>query len=292
MRLLLLTAVVMAAFAANSLLNRAALAGGLIDPVGFAAIRTVAGALALVALALALRRGLPLAGPRRLAGAAALTAYMLGFSLAYVELGAGAGALILFGGVQVTMLAGAVLLREPVPPRRIAGVAVALAGLVALTLPAMGAVPSAGAAALMALAAAGWGAYALAGRHAGDPIAATAANFVLAAPAVCLALPFAALHVTPAGAALAVVSGAVTSGLGYALWYAVIPALGVGRAAAAQLTVPVIALAGGAALLAEPLTLPLILAAATILAGVAIAVLPARTAAGANHPSATPGDRA
>jgi drug/metabolite transporter (DMT)-like permease len=275
MRLFLLTALTMTAFAGNSLLNRAALAGRLIDPVGFAVIRTVSGAVALAALALLLRRGLPLGSHARLAGAAALATYMLGFSLAYVALDAGAGALILFGGVQVTMLAGAFLLREPVPPRRIAGVALALAGLAFMTLPAMGMVPSPGAAALMALAAAGWGVYGLIGRKAGDPIAATAAHFVLAAPLLCLALPFAGQHLTPAGVALALVSGILTSGLGYALWYAVLPALGASRAAAAQLTVPVIVLAAGAVLLAEPVTLPLALAAAVILAGVALAVLPA-----------------
>ena len=276
LRLVLLTAVTMTAFAANSLLNRAALAGDLIDPVGFAVLRTVSGALALAAPSLALGRGLPV-GPRiRQAGGAALATYMLGFSLAYVALDAGAGALILFGGVQVTMLAGAFLLREPVPPRRIAGVALALGGLVGLTLPTMGMVPSPGAAALMGLAAAGWGAYALIGRRAGDPVAVTAAHFVLAVPVVCLALPFADLRMTAAGAALGVVSGVVTSGLGYALWYSVIPALGAGRAAAAQLTVPVIVLALAALLLGEPVTLPLIVAAAVILAGVALAVLPGR----------------
>lgn len=276
MRLGLLTALAMTAFAANSILNRAALAGGLIDPASFAAIRTAAGAAMLAALALALGRGLPLARPIRLAGALALAAYMLGFSFAYTALDAGAGALILFGGVQAAMLGGAVLLREPVPPRRWLGVAIALAGLAVLAAPGTGAVPAPGPAALMALAAAGWGAYSLIGRGAGDPVPVTAAHFVLAVPIVLVPLALVAPAMTAPGVALAVLSGAVTSGLGYALWYAVIPALGAGRAAAAQLTVPVIALAAGALLLGEAVTLPLVLAAAVILAGVALAVVPPR----------------
>jgi drug/metabolite transporter (DMT)-like permease len=276
LRLFLLTALAMTAFAANSILNRAALAGGLIDPASFAAIRTVAGAAVLAGLARAMRRGLPPRRPARLAGAAALATYMLGFSFAYTALDAGTGALILFGGVQAAMLGGALALREAVPPRRWLGVAIAMAGLAALTAPATGAVPTPAPAALMLLAAAGWGAYSLIGRGAGDPIAATAAHFVLAVPLVLALLAFLAPAATPAGVALAVLSGGVTSGLGYALWYAVIPGLGAGRAAAAQLTVPVIALAAGALLLGEALTLPLTLAAAVILAGVALAVLPGR----------------
>jgi drug/metabolite transporter (DMT)-like permease len=276
LRLFLLTALAMTAFAANSILNRAALAGGLIDPASFAAIRTVAGAAVLARLARALRRGLPLRRPARLAGAAALATYMLGFSFAYTALDAGTGALILFGGVQAAMLGGALALREAVPPRRWLGVAIAMAGLAALTAPSTGAVPTPAPAALMLLAAAGWGAYSLIGRGAGDPVAATAAHFVLAVPLVLAPLAFLAPAASPAGVALAVLSGGVTSGLGYALWYAVIPGLGAGRAAAAQLTVPVIALAAGALLLGEALTLPLTLAAAVILAGVALAVLPGR----------------
>lgn len=271
MRLLALSALVMVAFAANSLLNRAAVGGGLIGAMPFAVIRVLAGAavLGLLARARPTRRTL---GP-----ALALALYLIGFSLAYTQLDAGIGALILFAGVQVTMLAGAAAMGEPVPARRYAGAAVALAGLGALLWPGTGAVPGLAPAALMAAAALGWGLYSLAGRGSRDPLRATAANFLLASPVVALAaLPFDRAMTLP-GAALAVIAGAVTSGLGYALWYAVLPQLGAARAAVAQLTVPVIAVAGGVLLLGEALSPAAALASGVVLAGVALAVLPARS---------------
>ncbi|MCB1397481.1 MAG: EamA family transporter [Rhodobacteraceae bacterium] len=270
MRLLALSALVMVAFAANSLLNRAAVGGGLIGAMPFAVIRVLAGAavLGLLARARPTRRNL---GP-----ALALALYLVGFSLAYTQLDAGIGALILFAGVQVTMLAGAAVMGESVPARRYAGAAVALAGLGALLWPGTGAVPGLAPAALMAAAALGWGLYSLAGRGSRDPLRATAANFLLATPVVALAaLPFDRTASLP-GVALAVVAGAVTSGLGYALWYAVLPQLGAARAAVAQLTVPVIAVIGGVLLLGEALSPAAALASAVVLAGVALAVLPAR----------------
>ncbi|MCC5972174.1 MAG: DMT family transporter [Pararhodobacter sp.] len=274
MRLFLLTALVMAAFAANSLLNRAALAGELIDPLSFALIRVLAGALMLVLLV----REWPRPARAQWGAAAALTLYLVGFSLAYVALDAGIGALILFGVVQVTMLSGALVSGERPAARRLAGAALAMAGLGALLLPGAQAVPAPGAAGLMALAAVGWGLYSLAGRGAIRPLAVTATNFALAVPMVAvLALPWLALTtLTHSGIALAVISGAVTSGLGYALWYAVVPTLGAARAAVAQLTVPVIALAGGVLLLGERLTMAATAASLVVLAGVALASLPER----------------
>mgnify|MGYP001489415390 CR=1 FL=1 len=274
MRLFLLTALVLTAFAANSLLNRAALAEGLIDALPFALIRVVAGAVMLALLV----RERPRAGRAQWGAAAALSLYLVGFSLAYVALDAGIGALILFGLVQVTMLVGAVVSGERPAMRRWAGAALALTGLGALLLPKVAAVPDAGAAGLMALAALGWGLYSLAGRGTERPLAATASNFALAVPMVAaLALPglFSA-ELTGAGVALAVISGAVTSGLGYALWYAVLPALGAARAAVAQLSVPVIALAGGVLLLGERLTPASTVASLVVLTGVALATLPPR----------------
>ena len=273
-RLFLLTALVMTAFAANSLLNRAALADGLIDALPFALIRVVAGAVVLALLV----REWPRAGRAQWGAAAALTAYLVGFSLAYVALDAGIGALILFGLVQVTMLAGAVALGDRPALRRWAGAALAMVGLGALLLPGVDAVPDPVAAGLMALAALGWGLYSLAGRGAARPLAMTATNFTLAVPMVAaLALPglFSASLTAP-GVALAVASGAVTSGLGYALWYRVLPALGAARAAVAQLSVPVIALAGGVLVLGESLTWTAALASLVVLAGVALAILPGR----------------
>lgn len=274
MRLFLLTALVMTAFAANSLLNRAALAEGLIDALPFALIRVLAGAVVLALLV----RERPRPGWPQWGAAAALTAYLAGFSLAYVALDAGIGALILFGVVQVTMLAGAVVSGERPAPRRWAGAALAMTGLGALMLPGVDAVPDARAAGLMAVAALGWGLYSLAGRGAVRPLAVTATNFLLAVPMVAvLALPglFAA-SLSTQGVALAVISGAVTSGLGYALWYKVLPALGAARAAVAQLSVPVIALAGGVLMLGEGLTGASAAASLVVLTGIALAILPAR----------------
>lgn len=278
MRLILLTALVMVAFAANSVLNRAALAGGYIDPLGFAWIRVASGALALAALVVLRDRRLSLAGPHRVAGVLSLTLYLLAFSVAYVSLDAGVGALILFGGVQVTMFAGAVLAREPVPLARWLGAGLAFAGLVWLLWPAGEARGSVLHGALMLAAALGWGIYSLVGRKAGEPLRATAANFILAAP-ICFAV-LALVPVAPdataasmRGISLAVVSGVVTSAMGYALWYSVLPRLAASVAAVSQLTVPVIALAGGMLFLGEAVTLTFVLASVLVLGGVALSVL-------------------
>jgi drug/metabolite transporter (DMT)-like permease len=278
MRLALLTALTMLAFAANSILNRMALAGGDIDALGFAIIRVLSGAGMLVVLVLIQRRGLPMFQPGRLAGALSLCLYLLGFSIAYVQLDAGLGALILFGCVQITMFAGAILGGETVPPARWLGAGLAMAGLGWLvwpagevTVPLMGTV-------FMALAGMGWGIYSLAGRKAGDPLAATAANFLWAAP-VCLIIPIflpvqmEPVDVTTNGILLACLSGAVTSGLGYALWYSLLPQLKATVAGLVQLSAPVIAILGGVALLGEGLSLRLVLAAAIVLGGIAFGLL-------------------
>ncbi|MCR9149531.1 MAG: DMT family transporter [Rhodobacteraceae bacterium] len=278
MRLMLLTLLTMTAFAANSVLNRMAVGPGLIDPIAFATVRVAAGAAVLAALMLA-RGGWRLGGPGRGIGVAGLTVYLLGFSLAYLALDAGTGALVLFGVVQVTMFAGALAQREAVPARRWAGAGLALAGLVLLLAPGIGAAPPAAPTAAMAAAGIGWGLYSLAGRGATDPLGATAANFLLAVPVVAgLALLSGAglAEATWAGLGLAALSGAVTSGLGYALWYAILPALGAARGAVAQLTVPVIAAGGGALVLAEPVGLRFALAAALVLGGVGWASWPRR----------------
>ena len=272
MRILALTALTMIAFAANSVLNRAALADGDAGPAAFAAVRLVSGALCLVAL-VALRGGLPrLAGPGRAAGTLALALYMLGFSFAYVALDAGVGALILFGGVQITMFAGALILRERPPPARWIGSAIAFAGLAWLLWPgATGAPPVAGAA-LMIAAALGWGVYSLRGRRVTDPMQDTAANFLCAAPlalAVWLVIPDA---IGPTGLALAILSGAVTSGMGYALWYSLLPRLTASFAAILQLSVPVIAVAAGVAFLGESVGPRVIAGAVLVLGGIALSL--------------------
>jgi len=271
MRLFLLTALVMLAFAANSVLNRMAVAGGEIGAVEFAVIRLAAGAGVLLALVLWRGRGFRGA---TVAGVTGLVIYLFGFSLAYGRLDAGTGALVLFGVVQVTMFAGALLSGEGVPTRRWVGAGLALGGLAVLVAPAGGG--WAGFAA-MAAAGVGWGLYSLAGRGAQDALGATAGNFALAlVPGLVIALLIGVDlgAASPRGVGLAVLSGAVTSGLGYALWYAVLPALGAGRAAVAQLTVPLIAAAGGAALIGEAVGWRFALAAALVLGGVAWASLP------------------
>lgn len=291
MRLFLLTALTMIAFAANSVLNRWAVGQGWIGPAGFAMIRLLAGAgmLALILGArLALKREVtwPQGWPI-LFGVGGLILYLLAFSLAYLSLDAGTGALVLFGSVQVTMFAGALLLREPVPLRRWLGSGVALGGLYVLAAPTTAVAHIGSAMLMMAAAGVGWGAYSLAGRSQKDAQTATAVNFILAVPVMIFlyhgGLGWVDFMVTDEetgnlawGLALAVISGAITSGLGYALWYAILPRLGAARAAVAQLTVPVIAALGGAVLLAEVPGLRFWLASALVLGGVALASLPYR----------------
>jgi drug/metabolite transporter (DMT)-like permease len=276
-----LTAVAMLAFAANSLLCRLALQQDRIDPASFGAIRLVAGALVLAGV-MRSRRQTPAAGGWRgqWASAALLFAYAALFSFAYVSLAAGTGALILFGAVQLTMLGAGLLAGERFTPAGWTGLALALAGLAALLLPGAAA-PSLHGAVLMAGAGAAWGGYSLRGRGAADPLAATAASFVRAAPlGVLLALGHAwaaSAHADARGVGLAVVSGALTSGLGYVVWYAALRRLTAMHAAAVQLSVPPIAAFGGVLLLGEALTLRLGLASLAILGGIAL-VLGSRAA--------------
>ncbi|GGH31747.1 Threonine/homoserine efflux transporter RhtA [Cribrihabitans marinus] len=273
MRLVLTTSLTMLAFAANSILNRVAVGAELADPGGFAVVRVVAGAVTLIAL-VQLRAGtLPLAPGRRALGAGALSLYMVGFSMAYLTLDAGLGALILFGVVQIAMFAYGALRGAHPTHRQVLGAAIAFAGLTWVLWPA-GPVPTDPlGAALMALAGLGWAAYTLSGRGESDALAATAANFALAVPVTTAAvLAFGAgMSLTGAGALLAVISGAVTSGLGYALWYRVVPRLAPAVAATVQLSVPVIALMAGALVLGEAATPRLLAGATLVLGGIALA---------------------
>ncbi|WP_166416728.1 DMT family transporter [Cochlodiniinecator piscidefendens] len=273
MKLFLLTVLAMVAFAANSVLNRFALAEGAIGPSGFAVIRLLSGALALW-LMVSLRNRAVALPSRSATGAISLALYVLGFSFAYVSLPAGPGALVLFGGVQMTMFAGALIKGEHVPPARWAGALVAFAGLAYLLWPSEGQSLSMVGAILMGAAAIGWGIYSLYGRGVKDPLAATAGNFVWALPfgALIYVLYPDQLPVTISGVVFAVVSGVVTSGLGYALWYSVLPRLEASVAAVSQLTVPIIATVGGAALLGEAVSLELVIASILVLGGVALSL--------------------
>lgn len=277
MRLFLLTALTMIAFAANSVLNRLALSDTAMGPASFAAIRLASGAVMLMVLSVALQGGFRFGGRHRLAGTLSLALYVLGFSFAYVSLPAGVGALILFGGVQVTMFAGAVVLREPLPAARWLGAVVAFAGLLWLLWPGGASAPPLLASLLMGAAALGWGIYSLIGRSVENPLRSSAANFALALPIGLLVLALRPDTLSSSGAGLAVISGAITSGLGYALWYTVMPQLGAARAAVAQLTVPVIALSGGMVFLGEALSLRFAVASVFVLGGVALSLLPAGT---------------
>ncbi|MGE3172165.1 MAG: DMT family transporter [Planctomycetota bacterium] len=275
LRAFALTATALVAFAGNSLLCRAALRGAAIDPVDFTALRLVGGALVLAPFARA-RAGHATARWSG-AGAAALFVYALAFSLAYVTLGAGMGALLLFGAVQATMLAAGFARGERLRPLQALGFAAAVAGLVVQVLPGLDAPDPLGAA-LMVLAGIAWGVYSLLGRHVTSPRTATARNFALAVPAALLALPFAARTAGPQwhGVALALASGAVTSGLGYVVWYAALPHLRATTAALVQLAVPALAAAGGVLAFGEQWSARAALAAALTLGGIATAVLARR----------------
>jgi drug/metabolite transporter (DMT)-like permease len=272
MRLFLLTALTMTAFAANSVLNRVAVADFGMDPMVFAVIRTIAGALMLAGLVLA-RGRVPDFGTKRFVGAVALAAYMIGFSWAYMTLGAGLGALILFGVLQVVMFSFAVTRGQAIPPLRWAGAGIAFVGLIVLLWPSgAAAVPVLGAAA-MVIAGVAWAAYTLLGQGEPDALAASAGNFVLCVPLVALALLGGwGGALSFAGVALAVIAGAVTSGLGYALWYRVLPQIPTTIAAIAQLSVPVIAVFAGVLLLDEVLTIRLVVAGALVLGGIAVSL--------------------
>ena len=278
MRLILLTALTMVAFAANSVLNRMAVGAGAIDPQGFAVIRLAAGAL-MLALVLGLRHRLSgraiWPGWRgRSGGVAGLLVYLFGFSTAYTQLSAGTGALILFGAVQIAMFGGALWSAEPIRVSRWIGAGMAFAGLGVLVAPQVQGA-SGPAMAAMALAGLGWGVYSLAGRQSGDALAATSWNFILALPPAVAFWAVASAANAPDwtgfGIALAGLSGAVSSALGYALWYQLMPRLGAARAAVAQLTVPVIAAAGGLVLMGEAVSLRFVLSAVVVLGGVAVA---------------------
>ena len=272
MRLILLTVLTMLAFAANSILTRMAIEGGHIDPSSFAAIRIVAGAVALTMI-LILRGGrLPLFERARIVGALSLAGYMIGFSLAYATLDAGLGALILFGVVQVTIFVYGAL-RGAVPsPRQLSGAGVAFIGLIIALWPSEGSTSSVAGTALMVVAGLGWAAYTLAGRGATNPLAATAANFVLATPLLLVILIGQSLNANVLGIGLAILCGAVTSGLGYSLWYSVLPKMTSTTAAIVQLSVPIIAIGAGAVFLGEAVGIVIIIAATSVVGGIALAV--------------------
>lgn len=290
-RTITLTALAMTAFAANSLLCRRALGDGLIDPATFTAVRIASGAVVL--LGLLQLRGTPRDQPG--AGAAAgatassvdrtlpdhlspvmLIVYAAGFSYAYLRLDAGTGALVLFGMVQVTMFTASV--RSGVRPSFVewGGLVAAMGGLAWLVAPGLSA-PDPVAAGVMALAGIGWGVYSLRGRGTTDPIRRTARNFAGAVPAALLLLGVHAivadLMVDRVGLILAVASGAITSGVGYVIWYAALPGLSAVRASLVQLSVPVITAVLAIPLLGESVSPRLLVGGGLVIGGIAAAIL-------------------
>lgn len=264
-------AVSMIAFAANSLLCRLALKTTGIDAASFTTIRLFAGAAVLWPVLRARRTGLSAAGSWPSAGA--LFVYAAAFSFAYGKLPAATGALVLFGSVQATMIGYGLLAGERLRGWQVVGLCVSAGGLIWLLLPGLSA-PSPAGAGLMVGAGVAWSIYSLRGREAADAVAATAGNFLRTVPfAGLLSLVLlAGASPTVAGVWCAVVSGAVTSGLGYVVWYSVLPRLPATNAAVIQLSVPVLAALGGVGLLSEPLTPRLLGAAVAILGGIAVVI--------------------
>ena len=275
--LVLLTVITMLAFAANSVLCRYALGSNLMDAASFSALRLIAGAIFLLSLVYFKDSAFKLAKPRTVP-VLALLAYMLGFSFAYNQLSAATGALLLFGFVQITMLAFALRGGECPTLAGIAGYAVAVSGLLYLVAPGLES-PPLSYAGLMAIAGVAWGIYSILGAGGRDPTQATAQNFFYAS-LIAIFVSFSQiqnLSITWQGALAAAVSGAVTSGLGYSIWYYLVGSIRAVTAALAQLSVPAIAAVGGALLLLEPLNQRIVLSTLLTLGGIAfVLVVPER----------------
>jgi drug/metabolite transporter (DMT)-like permease len=271
-RLTVLTSLAMIAFAGNSLLCRVALKHTGIDAASFMTIRLISGAAMLWLIARMSRS--THSGRGNWLSAFALFAYVAGFSFAYVSLPAATGALLLFGAVQATMIGYGIWVGERLQRPQLAGLVLALGGLLSLLLPGLSAPPLLSSL-LMLCAGVAWGVYSLRGKGAGDPIRVSAGNFLRAVPvaAVLSLLTHDVTSLDSAGFLLAVASGALASGIGYAIWYTVLPALKATNAATVQLSVPVIAALGGIAFLGESVTLRLVLASVAILGGIALVIL-------------------
>lgn len=270
-RTIVLTSIALIAFSGNSLLCRAALKHTSIDAASFTAIRLVAGAVILYLVA---RVRSKQTGKGNWMSAFALFSYAAGFSYAYVSLPAATGALLLFGAVQATMIGHGLWAGERLLKRQLVGLALAIVGLIGLLLPGLSAPPLYGSVLMLGTGIA-WGIYSLRGKGSGDPTGVTAGNFMRAVP-VAVILSVAMLKSASldyVGFWYAVASGALASGMGYAIWYTVLPALKATKAATVQLSVPVIAALGGITFLGEPITLRIALASAAILGGIALVVI-------------------
>lgn len=266
------------AFAANSIFCRLALRDGAIDAESFTVLRLASGAAFLLLLMRLRKPGVVLGGSWK--GGLALYLYAYLFSVAYLQLGAGVGALVLFGAVQITMFTFAWLKGERLSARTLLGMLIAFAGLVLLLLPGAEAPPLLSAL-VMAASGVAWGVYSLLGKGSPNPLADTAGNFVRSLPLLLVLgmvmLALARMHLSLAGVLYALASGVLASGAGYAVWYGVVKQVSAQQAATMQLSVPVIAALGGVLLIGEAMSLRLLLASLVVLGGVALALLPARS---------------
>jgi drug/metabolite transporter (DMT)-like permease len=275
-RSIALTSLAMIAFAGNSLLCRVALQQTSIDAGSFTFIRLLSGALMLWLIARL--RSSANSGRGNWLSAFALFVYAACFSFAYIGLAAATGALLLFGAVQVTMIGHGLWAGERLRRWQLVGLLLAFGGVVGLLLPGIAA-PPLSASVLMLAAGAAWGVYSLRGKGGGDPIRVTAGNFLRAVPfaAILSIILMDGISFDRAGFGYAILSGALASGIGYAIWYTALPRLKASTAASVQLSVPVITAVGGIVFLGEAMTLRLALAAVTILGGIALVILDLRT---------------
>lgn len=272
LRTFVLTLLALIAFAGNSLLCRMALTQTAIDAASFTTIRMISGALTLWAIVRVGRSAQQ--GSGTWISAFALFAYAACFSFAYATLSTATGALLLFGAVQATMIGYGIWTGERLHMLQLAGLLLAVGGLIGLLLPGVSAPPLLGSM-LMLSAGIAWGVYSLRGRGAGDPTRVTGDNFLRAVP-MAAGLSLIAHHqlaLDSLGVWYAVLSGGLSSGIGYAIWYTALPSLRATSAATVQLSVPVLAAIGGVVLLSEPMTLRLVLTAVAILGGIALVVV-------------------
>ncbi|WP_020675137.1 DMT family transporter [Geopsychrobacter electrodiphilus] len=270
-RLIALTALAMIAFAGNSLLCRTALKHTSIDAASFTTSRLISGAIILW-LVTRVKHSAQ-SGRGNWMSSCALFAYAAGFSFAYMSLPTATGALLLFGAVQATMIGYGLFMGERLIKLQIAGLVLAIVGIVGLLLPGITAPPLA-ASGLMLGAGMAWGIYSIRGKGTGDPTRVTAGNFLRTVPLAVAwsGLTFHASSLDSAGVWYAILSGALASGLGYAIWYTVVPEMKATSASTVQLSVPVIAALGGSALLSEPITLRLALTSIAILGGITLVI--------------------
>jgi drug/metabolite transporter (DMT)-like permease len=285
-----LTVLALIAFAANSVFCRLALAEPIIDPASYTAARLITGAVALWIIVVLRRNGSFGKSGGSWISAATLFLYAVTFSFAYISLSAGTGALILFAAVQITMIAVGLYTGERPRILEWFGLLIAIAGLIYLVSPGVTA-PSTGGSVLMATAGIAWGVYSLKGRYASNPVLITTDNFLRTVPlAIAVALLWSpVLTMTFRGLLWAALSGSITSGVGYVLWYAALPRLTATRAATVQLTVPVLAAIGGVTVLSEAVSLRLVISAVVILGGVGLAVSYQKPRRERQEPSASRG---